>query len=144
MLNPHPPLSAFPAVILTLIVFFELVSIFQHDPFYRRAVRLLLCILIIISPLTYFSGYFGAEAALAIREIPQKIIERHQLTAKIYLFALIPCVIAHFAEDECKSPRSRKYTTWFFRICLLLAYAIILLTSFRGGELVFTHGAGVK
>lgn len=140
-LNPHPPLSAFPLVILTLIVLLEIFLVFRNIEKVRSLSTLLLCFLAVISPLTYFSGYWGVDFANRSFEISQDLIEGHQMLAHLYLFFLVATLALAFAA--LKAEFSKKAFLVAYRIFLVLTYLIIVLTSAKGGELVFEHGAGV-
>lgn len=140
--NPHPPLSGFPFVLLSLVVIAELVSIFRKDSNGRGFSRNLLYILCLFAPMTYFSGYWGAELSSQSFVISQDLISTHQGWAQLFLLSLVPCLVLSLLESH--SEKVNLVLRYGFRVALLVCYALVILTSFQGGQLVFTHGAGVS
>ncbi len=142
MFNPHPPLTAFPLVLTTLVVVAECASRWWKRDAARRFASVLLRILCAIAPVTYYSGYWGAEYANQTFQVSDDIIAWHQALAKFYLMSLIPCLalsIAIGSESE-----SKPWLRLLYLASLLLSFALVLLTGAQGGDLVFMHGAGVS
>jgi uncharacterized membrane protein len=142
--NPHPPLSAFPSVLATLIFLAEIGSFFfisQKDNL-RRLAKALLAACLFISPITYYSGYWGAEMASKTFKISDELISYHQMFAKIYLITLVSCGL--FALLEVFDPLKRKALRLAFSVMVVLNLVAAILVSRQGGILVFEHGAGVS
>lgn len=140
--NPHPPLSSFPFVILSLLLLIEVYSLFAKNKSSIRPVSIfLVTILAIISPLTYYSGFWGLEFAEQSFTIPDAKIDQHQMYARLYLITLVPTSLFYSLKT---SNENSKILCYLYRLSLLLSLALVGYVSFLGGSLVFNHGAGVK
>lgn len=144
ILNPHPPLSSVPAVLMTIVVAAELLSLIgtklprDKIKYFSFIVLIIACCL---SPLTYFSGYYASEYASQSFQIKQEIIVNHQIYAQLYLLSIFPLML--FAYLQIKEPQ-KKALYYLFCLFLVLSYSLLITTSYKGGDLVFEHGAGVK
>lgn len=143
MLNPHPPLSGVPSTLLCLIVGAELLSYFWQRDACRSFARTLLYILCIATPITYYSGYFGSDYASQSFSVPEDAIGEHQAYAQFFLISLVPCLVLQLAARDAEDSL-KKYLRGLYLALLFLSFAIGLLVSFKGGELVFRHAAGVR
>lgn len=143
MFNPHPPLAHAPLLICSLLlVEFALeksrrwTSIEIHPSFSNY----LVIVLCLVSPLTYYSGYWGADFANAAFKIPEEAILYHQSIAQFFLISLIP--IALFAVLRRQNPSM--FTSLGYFLFLLMGFSIVLFGSRQGGKLVYEHGAAVN
>ena len=147
MVNPHPPLSSFPFVLIVLLLIIELLSLNSADADrWNGVTRFLVFALCAALPLTYFSGYFGADFAHRQFEVPDEAILKHQLWAKLSLLSGAVPVLLFFLADCSRSERpglARRLRA-VFRLSLLVLALFLARVSFLGGELVFSHGAGVE
>lgn len=146
MLNPHPPLSGFPIVLVCILALLEGIRLRSKNPAeWQRTLSFVILLLMTFVPLTYFSGYFGADYAHSQFKVPDEAILQHQLWAKSALFVSIGMtliyVLAYVAEPEKPAVAKQLLSLYrFFLICLLVT---LIRTGFLGGNLVFSHGAGV-
>lgn len=138
MINIHPILAHFPFVVLCLAVVSEAVALFGDEQF-SRYTRLLVFVAVIVSPLTYLSGYIGLEYANQSFEVPKEAISQHQLLGKIFLISLVPTVLFNLLRDEATG----RFVVFAARFFLITSFALAAVASFYGGELVFSYGAGV-
>ena len=141
MINPHPPLSSFPAVICTLAVILELIALkYRFAGLPHTRLFLTIC-LILFMPITYISGQYGLDYVIKIDKSLNDVVYNHQLIAKMSLISLVPLglfsILRYFQADKL-------FVRLLHYCCLLLTFVLIGVTSFRGGELVFTHGIAVK
>ena len=147
MLNPHPPLAAFPAVLLTLIVSAEVASYAFWQQELRRIARVLLCVLAFFAPVTYLSGYWGVDHANGSFQIPESAIAQHQGYAKLFLLTLVPLFIVVSLQsavvDAEGAARKRRVIRGIYLGLLIVSLLCGFGTSYLGGALVFSHGAGV-
>ena len=146
MLNPHPPLSGFPIVLVCTLALLEAIRARSKNPAdWQRTLSFVVLLLMTFVPLTYFSGYFGADYAHSQFTVPDEAILQHQLWAKCALFISIGMtliyVLAFVAEKE--KPHVAKLLLRVYRIFLICLLAVLIRTGFLGGNLVFSHGAGV-
>ena len=147
MINPHPPLAAFPAVLLTLVIGAEAASYLVLRDELRRFARMVLCALALFAPATYISGYWGVDHANASYQVPTEAIARHQGSAKLFILLLVPLFIVALLQNLVVDGEGahRKLTVirGFYLVLLLMCGVCVFTTSYLGGALVFTHGAGV-
>lgn len=147
-MNVHPPLTGFPISISFLICVAEIGKHLCKKKEFNIVCNFLTLTALVIFPLTYYSGYVGAE--YIDPSIDKKLIASHQALGKFFLFTCIPYCILRSAlafekfllgmvTDYVKELLETSLT------CLSLAIlALAIYTSYLGGELVFKHGAGVK
>jgi uncharacterized membrane protein len=151
LINPHPPLTAGPPIIVLLLVIVQLcTAIFPRISVLKRFTsQLLFCryfllsMLILITPLTYYSGFWGEEFAedLAVAnkiDLPKDVIEEHESLAKLFLISLVPLALFGFIRSE------KRVVSALYCLFLLLSFGLVIATAHEGGELVFEHGAGVE
>ena len=142
MLYPHPALSGAPIGILLIILISEGLGLFSKTPeSYRRVSYFAVVCLVILSPFTYFTGYFAASDASQSFTVSQELIAEHQSFAKLFLLSLVPLFM--FSVLRPKEVKLGTLNTLFY-LFLLTSAAMVVLTSSHGGDLVFEHGAGVK
>lgn len=136
----HPPFSGFPGVILVLLFALELLYFrkFVCESSTKSIATFLIIALCVISPFTYFSGYFGSEYASRSFEVSQEVIKEHQFYALLYLFSLFPLAILFYLRFL------KPNLALYYRIFLIASLVLVLLTARLGGALVFEHGAGVE
>jgi len=140
-MNPHPPLSGFPFVILALIALTELLRLFSNREILNSAAKYLAILLVVISPITYYSGYWGVDYANQTFNVAEEFINRHQAFAQGFLLTLVPFAVCSFLHHS--NLQSKKLRTLYLA-SLLVSLGVVAITSFKGGELVFSHGAGVN
>ncbi len=147
MLNPHPPLAAFPAVLLTLTLGAEAASYVILRDELRRFAKSTLWTLVLFAPLTYISGYWGVDHANGSYKVPEQAIVQHQASAKLFLLTLVPlCIVAllqNLVVEGDGAEKKLRVIRGFYLALLLLCGACGFTTSYLGGSLVFSHGAGV-
>lgn len=147
LMNPHPPLAAFPAVLLTLVLGAEIASYLILRDELRRFAKLSLWALALFTPLTYISGYWGVDHANASFTVPEQAIAQHQASAKLFLLTMVPlCIVAllqNLVVEGDGAEKKKRVIRGFYLALLLLCGACGFTTSYLGGSLVFSHGAGV-
>ena len=141
VVNPHPPLSAFPAVLLTLTIGLELYSVLKKSEYFSLLARRAFYLVCVISPLTYYTGYWGSDFANQSFSVPEDDIMFHQTIAEALLMSLALTLICSLASKHAE--HGKNVVNGFYRLFLFTSYCIVLYTSFLGGHLVFSHGAGV-
>jgi len=140
--NPHPPLSGFPVVLASLIASSEILAYFfkNHSKKIRAAGKLFVVLSCVFAPLTYYTGYWGAELASQSFKVSDELISRHQMFAKLYLASLVLSALFVAMSYEIKENKTFKIA---YSIVMLLTFVAAVLVSQQGGLLVFEHGAGV-
>jgi uncharacterized membrane protein len=143
MFNPHPPLAHAPLLLCFLLLAeFALTSTkrwtsIDIHPSFSNYLVFLLCL---ISPITYYSGYWGADFANADFKVPEEAILSHQSLAQLFLISLVPTAL--FAILRRQNPSKLVSAAYFF--FLLLGFSIVFQGSREGGKLVYEHGAAVS
>ena len=142
ILNPHPALSGFPPVLLTLLIVSELWSMYSKRQMHSVQ-SFLLIVLAGTLPLTYFSGWWAADGASASFEVPDDAVAMHQLAAKAFSLSLFLPLLAFYLERSALDDARRRHLQRLFRAGLLLSFCAAAATGYLGGRLVFEHGAGI-
>lgn len=141
MFNVHPPLASFPFVLCSVVVVAELLSLWTKSATIRHYAGISLIFCICVTPLTYLSGYLAVENADKTFQVSPDIIEAHRTLARMFLISLVPIgLLKIISERRIEKPSLR----YLYLGVLIAAYGVVGLTSFRGGELIFSHGAGVE
>jgi uncharacterized membrane protein len=138
MVNIHPILAHFPFVLLFVAVAAEIWGMLVN-PAASRFSRVVVMIACAASALTYLSGYVGLEYANQSFEVPKDAISHHQLMGKLYLLSLVPTALFALLQIDNEA----RFVVNAGRLFLFLSFALVVVTSFYGGELVFSYGAGV-
>ena len=146
-MNPHPPLTGFPVSVAVLVCIAEIGKHFGKKKELNIVCNFLTLSALVIFPLTYYSGYWGAEYVST--NFDQKLIASHQALAKFFLFTCIPyCILRaaltfeHFLLGMMTN--SAKKFIEIALTCFALAILVLALyTSHLGGDLVFEHSAGI-
>ena len=136
--NPHPPLSAFPLVIVSLLVLLELAQIKLKSEKVSTATLVFVVCSLVITPLTFLSGYLGKEHANKTFKINPDLIEHHKLYAQALLISLVPLAVFYYL---LLAEKARKL---FYYLSLALVFGLVSFTGYKGGSLVFVHGAAVE
>ena len=146
--NPHPPLTGLPSALLLFVVVAECLAALARDEQRQKVftacagIGLWMCVL--IAPLTYFSGYWGADIASAPDSaftVPEEVINRHEAFGRFFLFLLVVTCLLRLVAS--KAVASRRALFWAYGVMLTMSFAVLVFTSFLGGDLVFSYGAGV-
>ena len=137
-MNPHPPLTAFPFVIFTLLFIVEVLNLISKKEAYNSISLFLVFALIVFSPITYYSGFWGAD--FASKDLVEQI-DNHQSYARFFLISLVPFVLVYFLKRQAVDNSGLRLIYYIF---LLLSFTLVVYTSLLGGSLVFDHGAGVS
>ena len=143
----HPMVVHFPIALLITAALFEAgCLVFRGFLWLDRAATALMTLGGIGAGVAYLSGERAAEAAAPVAGVAQGVLADHEDLA---LLTLIACGIA---------VALRLFVSWLgrhdlevhlgiFRLAALVAVfasvALLVLTAFHGGQLVFDHGIGV-
>ncbi len=142
MFNPHPPLTAFPAVLLLAAVIGEFLAVLTKARSWRDFSARALLLSLVFSPLTFFSGYWGAENASQTFTINEELIANHEGYAKLFMLALF--VTALLAMVSRRATLNVALFRGIYLTMLCVSTGLAVYVGFLGGSLVFLHGAGVS
>lgn len=138
----HPPLTAFPVALLTLVVIFEGIALARPAPGWRHSIEVLLVLAVLAVAAAFFSGYQASDRANQTFTIADEVIAWHHVMGRALLFAIVPCAALRFVAARARFNRTGFYTAYGFALALCLG--LVAYTGWLGGELVFEHGAGVR
>ncbi|MFN8389258.1 MAG: hypothetical protein U0136_03105 [Bdellovibrionota bacterium] len=143
--NPHPPLSGFPVVILTLLV----LSIGWNRYLHRdeSAIQDFLSVMLgLFAVLTYYSGYWGFDRANQSFSVDEAAILRHQGYARFFVLLVVPLLLIGAVRKAAPPEREqlRRALRLFWEISVLGLWILGAYASALGGRLVFDHGAAVR
>jgi uncharacterized membrane protein len=139
--NIHPPLSSFPFALLSVVVFLEIISAIKKSEVLRKAITVNLCIAAISVICAFFSGYQAENLYKVENEKLAEIITYHHNLGRFLLFTLLACVITYFAAIKGRYNRKLFFAAYY--LLLALCFALVILSGYIGGEMVFKHGIGV-
>lgn len=149
----HPALSSLPFFTWLTIALCECAA-FRGEPrsvLFPHVSRLLLGVLLTFA--TYLSGFLAAERASQSFTVADSLIGAHQRTGLLLFLGALLCLLFGWLCRLANTARLRRGEPQTGRISPLeICYAASLifvlavggLTNFRGGSLVFDHGAGVR
>jgi uncharacterized membrane protein len=138
--NIHPFLSSFPVALIITAFVLEVFSLFTASEKWRTVIFTNLIFAAIFTLLAFVSGYQAKEIANQTFQVSEDLILFHHYWGRALLFCVIPCVAFHFFMQ--RSPQAM--IRYLYLLSLALITAIALYAGYLGGELVFSHGAGVK
>jgi uncharacterized membrane protein len=136
----HAMIIHFPIALILIGFLSEIISLFQKNTFFKNSAFYLLILgsLGVIS--AYFSGSFAGEG---IEEGPLKMpMELHEQAALITLIlaiitTLFKTIIFYFKHKA-------NWATWIGIILFASLVGSVVRTGYLGGQLVYSHGAGVE
>jgi uncharacterized membrane protein len=140
----HPALASLPTALFLAALLLFILGLLPKNPLVQECSRVspLLALLGTIAVLAaYLTGLPAAEKISLLASIPDDIIARHQSMAKLTLLSCIP--LLSFAS-VCLVRQKQKLLSIFFSLSLLLTLGLSAWSAYRGGQLVFQHGAGVQ
>jgi uncharacterized membrane protein len=138
----HPPLSAFPVALITVIVLLEAARFFLKWEGISSAIKINLVLAAAMLLAAFFSGYQASDYADGTFKIPDDAIAEHHKFGKILLFTFLPCVMLRFIES--RAMHGKKIFHWTYLAFLAASFLILIQTGYLGGKLVFKLGAGVR
>lgn len=136
----HAMVIHFPIALLMAGFLSELIALFSKKDFFKNAAFYLLILGALGAIVAYLSGSYAGEG---IEEGPLKIpVELHEEAANITLWLAI--ITALFRIGIYFFKVNRSWTKWVSIILFAAVVGAIARTGYLGGELVYSHGAGVQ
>lgn len=142
MYNFHPPLSAFPFALITLVALLEIFNFRGTSATFRAAIRVNLFAAGVATIAAFLSGYGASEAANQSFTVADEVIARHHFFGRFLLFVIIPCVAVRLIADRAK--HGTRLFVGAYYLLLVVSIGLVVYTGFLGGKLVFESGAGVS
>lgn len=139
-LNLHPPLTAFPLVLIVLVVVLELYARVRGKD-WRGPIEFIVVAMVVAVLAAFFSGYPASEGADQTFLVPDEAISRHHTVGRFLLFLSLPCAALRFVATRARY--NKRVFEIAYGIVLAVCLGLVVYTGYLGGELVFKHGAGV-
>ena len=136
----HAMIIHFPIALIMIGFLSEIISLFLKKSFFRNTAFYLLILgsLGVIS--AYFSGNFAGDG---IEEGPLKIpMELHEQAAVITLILAI--ITTLFKTTIFYFKQNASWAKWIGALLFTALVASVIYTGYLGGQLVYSHGAGVE
>lgn len=140
--NTHPALSSLPAAFLVAVLFCELLLLRRHSTALRVLALGNLWFAAVAYLAAFFSGYHGLEFANQTFTVSPDLIDTHHTIGRAGLFMVWPLLGIRIVE--ARATDHQRPLRAVYLVLLVLTVAVTLYASFLGGELVFSHGAGVR
>ena len=137
----HPAIVHTPIALIIVGAIFELVGRALDREWWRKAAFAMLIVGVLAAGLAVLSGR-EAEENVERQGVAQHAIEEHEEMALLTLWLGLGAVVTRAVAGRLGPVRA---AVAGLALLLHLAAAITVgVTGFRGGSLVFEHGAGVK
>ena len=136
----HAMIIHFPIALLMVGFLSELIALFSKNNFFKNTAFYLLLLGALGAISAYFTGSYAGEG---IEEGPLKIpMELHEQAALISLWlAIITALFSVlFYYFKVQNPKAK----WVSILLYTLLVVSVARTGYLGGQLVYSHGAGVE
>lgn len=134
----HPAIVHTPIALIVTSALFELVGRAVDLEWWRKAAMAMLVVGVLGAGAAVLSGKAAETPAAEQQGVPHEPIERHERAAFFTLGLGVAAVAARLAAG------GRPAIGLLALVLHLAAAAAVGITSYRGGELVYRHGAGVR
>jgi len=136
----HAMVIHFPIALLMVGFLSEIIALFIKKEFFSNAAFYLLLLGALGAAVAYLSGSYAGEG---IEDGPLKIpMELHEQAATITLWLAIATALFRFVILFFNYNRS--WVKWVNIMLFLAVVGSVARTSYLGGQLVYSHGAGVQ
>ena len=136
----HAMVIHFPIALLLAGFLSEIIALFSKKEFFRNAAFYLLLLGALGATVAYLSGSSAGEG---IEDGPLKApMELHEQAATITLWLAI--IAAVFRVVIYYFKYNRTWTKWVGFVLFLALSGAVARTGYLGGQLVYSHGAGVQ
>ena len=136
----HAMIIHFPIALLMAGFLSEIIALFIKKEFFRQAAFYLLILGALGATAAYLTGGYAGEG---IEEGPlKKPMELHEQTATITIWLAIITALFRAAVFYFKYDRS--WVKWVGVILFAALAGSVSRTGYLGGQLVYSHGAGVE
>ena len=135
----HPAIVHFPIALLLLAGIFGTLSLFYKREFWKDLTLKCLIVGVVFTPFAVLTGML-AEQNLQHNEAIHEILVIHKYIGFAILFLFQILLVWFWLRRKLFG--NKEYVAWVFG--LLAGNLLILYQGYLGGEMVYTHGAGVK
>jgi uncharacterized membrane protein len=137
----HPLIVHIPIALIVTSLLFELVGRATDSEWWRKGAFTLLLLGMIGASAALVTGEPDAEHAEKVQRIPESVVEHHEDAGKLAVWVTFGAVVARVLAIGGGSFRGAIGV-----VALLLhigAAVSVGIAGYRGGELVYRHGAGI-
>lgn len=138
----HPPLTAFPFALLTVVLLGELANLYFRSTKLDFVNRINLVFAALGASLAFASGYWEVDGVVERFSVDRDAVAEHYNLARLFLFSLVPTVALKFVVAV--ATEKKRLLIGAYWVALVVSFALAICTGREGGELVFVHGAGVE
>src|SRR5262249_12865133 len=114
LINPHPPLSAFPVAFIVVVFVLESLQILQSKEWLAVAIRVNLWIAFIGVITAFYSGYYASHNAQATFTVPEEAIAFHHNIGRMLLFSVFPLLGLKLASEKARF--NQRFWEWLYRL----------------------------
>lgn len=137
----HPVIVHTPIALIVFSLLFDLVGRFTDVGWWRKAAFAMLVIGVLGAGAAVLSGNASEEAAER-QGVPEEAIEAHEAAGLLTLWLGVVAVLARWLAT--RSGPARGAISLLALVAHLLTAGAVGVAGFRGGQLVYDHGAGVQ
>jgi uncharacterized membrane protein len=137
----HPAIVHTPIALIIVGAVFELVGRALDSEWWRKAAFAMLIVGVMGAALAVLSGDAAGEHA-EHQGVSEQAVDEHEEIAKLTLWLGLGAVVARALAGRAGAARAA--VAGLALLLHLAAATTVGIAGFRGGRLVFEHGAGVK
>ena len=137
----HPIVVHTPIVLIIVSVVFELIGRATDGAWWRKAAFAMLIVGVLGADVAVITGDEAGEAAEK-HGVPEQAVDAHEEIAKWTLWIGIAAVLTRAAAGRAGAARGAVATLGL--LLHLTAAVTVGIAAYRGGMLVYEHGAAVK
>ena len=136
----HPQIIHTPIVLLIVGLLFEIVGHVTRQEWWRKAAVVMLLLGTLGAGAAVLSGGPAGDAAERAGA-PERAVDAHEAAAMLTLWLAIAALVVRTAATALH--RGRALASGVALVLWLAAAVSVGVTGYRGGKLVYEHGAGV-
>lgn len=143
MVPLHPAFVHFPLALLPTAVLLASWAVWKEAAWARKATRVLLALGLAGALAAVVTGLFAEHAVEPlVDEETYSAIEQHEIAGLLTTGVFAGLTGWLWWRPSTLTMRTR--ATWVFLLLAWVGVALVLLTGYLGGELVYTRGVGVQ
>src|SRR5687767_13925614 len=105
MYNLHPPFSAFPVTLITIVFILEALNLIRRREIFGAAALVNLAAAAIAVAAAFFSGYQASDLANQTFRVDDAVISRHHSFGRALLFLIVPCLALKIFSEHAAHGR---------------------------------------
>jgi len=137
----HSVFNSFPVAMLITLIVMELIYLWKQSEQLKSGLEIVMFCTVIGTLLSFITGYQAQHHASQSFEVPDEVIAAHLNLGRLLLFSVI--ATATLGYFRFRALHGRAVWRGFYFLSLLVSCILLYLTGSKGGELVYSYGAGV-